>query len=371
MRVLQFGKFYPPAIGGVERVMFDITEGLNERGIRCDVLCSNRENKYVEETVGKYRVTRTRSYGTYAATSISPQMAFKLKERQGDYDIIHVHVPDPTATLALFMARPRSRVILHWHNDIVRQRFLLKLFLPFQTWLTRRADAIITTSPNYIVGSPFLARHRDKCHVAPIGVDKSSFFVSDQTASEIRKRYGDRRIVFTVGRLSQYKGYQYLVRAARLLSDQYVVLIGGTGPMEADLAVQIQREGLGDKVFLLGRIDHEDLGSYYEACDLFCLSSISRNEGFGIVQLEAMLFKKPVVSTNIKGSGVTWANLNGKTGLVVEPKDPTALAKAIERICSDRDLYNRFAREGFDRTTREFSKEKMLSAVIDVYGTAT
>jgi rhamnosyl/mannosyltransferase len=369
MRVLQFGKFYPPDLGGIERVMFDITEGLNERGIRCDVLCSNSENRCLEETIGKYRVTRTSSHGTYFSTSISPQMAFKLRERQGDYDIIHVHVPDPTATLALFAVRPRSRVILHWHNDIVRQRFLLKLFLPFQKWMTRRADAIITTSPNYIVGSPFLAHHRAKCHVVPIGVDKSSFKVSDQTASEIRKRYGDRRIVFTVGRLSKYKGYQYLIRAARLLSDQYVVLIGGTGPLEADLAVQVQREGLGGKVFLLGKIDHEDLGSYYEACDLFCLSSITRNEGFGLVQLEAMLFKKPVVSTNIRGSGVTWANLNGETGLVVEPADPTALAKAIERICSDRDLYNRLARVGFDRTTREFSKEKMLSAVIGLYET--
>ncbi|MFH1311832.1 MAG: glycosyltransferase [Candidatus Eisenbacteria bacterium] len=369
MRVLQFGKFYPPDIGGIERVMFDITEGLNARDVRCDVLCSNSEKKYVEETVGKYRVTRTRSYGRYFSTSISPQLAFKLKAVQGDYDIIHVHLPDPIATLALFAARPRSRVILHWHNDIVRQRFLLKLFLPFQSWMTRRADAIITTSPNYIVGSPFLARHRAKCHVVPIGVDKSSFRVSDQAASEIRKRYRDRRIVFAVGRLSRYKGYQYLIRAARLLSDQYVVLIGGSGPLDAELAAQIQREGLGDKVFLLGRIDHEDLGSYYEACDLFCLSSISRNEGFGLVQLEAMLFKKPVVSTNIKGSGVTWANLNGETGLVVEPADPTALAKAIERICSDRDLYNKFARVGFDRTTREFSKERMLSAVTDLYET--
>jgi rhamnosyl/mannosyltransferase len=369
MRVLQFGKFYPPDIGGIERVMFDITEGLNARDIRCDVLCSNSENRYVEESIGKYRVTRARSYGIRFATSMSPQMAFKLKEMQGDYDIIHVHVPDPTATLSLFAVRPRSKVVVHWHNDIVRQKYLLKLFLPFQDWLVRRADAIVTTSPNYIVGSPYLTHHRDKCHVVPIGVEKSSFQVSDKTVSEIRKRYGDRRIVFTVGRLSRYKGYQYLIRAARLLSDRYVVLIGGAGPLEAELAVQIQREGLGDKVFLLGRIEHEDLGCYYEACDLFCLSSITKNEGFGIVQIEAMLFKKPVVSTNIKGSGVTWANLNGETGLVVEPRDPTGLAKAIERICSDRDIYNRFARAGFDRATSEFSKEKMLSAVTGVYET--
>jgi glycosyltransferase involved in cell wall biosynthesis len=369
MRILQFGKFYPPDIGGIERVMFDITEGLNRRDIPCDVLCSNSKNKYIEETIGTYRVTRTRSYGVYFSTSISPELALKLKKMQAGYDIIHVHLPDPTATMALFAVRPRCKVILHWHNDIVRQRFLLKLFLPFQNWMIQRADAIITTSPNYVEGSPFLAAHKAKCRVVPIGVDKTSFRVSDRAAMEIRKRYGNRRIVFTVGRLSRYKGYEYLIRAARLLGDEYVILIGGTGPLKEDLAAQIEREGLAGKVFLPGRIEHEDLGSYYEACDLFCLSSVSRNEGFGLVQLEAMLFRKPVVSTNIKGSGVTWANLDGETGLVVEPEDPTALARAIERICSDRDLYDRFARAGFDRTTHEFTKERMLSAVIDLYGT--
>jgi rhamnosyl/mannosyltransferase len=318
--------------------------------------------------MGSYRVTRTRSHGIYFSASISPQLVVKLKEMQNGYDIIHVHLPDPMATIALFVARPRSKLILHWHNDIVRQRMLLKMFLPFQNWMTRRAGAIVTTSPNYIEGSPYLAPYKAKCHVVPIGVDKGSFKVSDHAVSKIKQRYGNRRIVFSVGRLSRYKGYEYLVRAAGMLSDDYVVLIGGTGPLYRELSDQIDRDDLRHKVFLLGRVAHEDLGSYYEASDLFCLSSVSRNEGFGLVQLEAMLFKKPVVSTNVKGSGVTWANLNGETGLVVAPEDPTALAKAIERICSDREIYSRFAQAGFERTTREFTKDRMLSAVIDLYG---
>jgi rhamnosyl/mannosyltransferase len=367
MRVLQFGKFYPPHIGGIERVMFDITEGLNARGIRCDVLCSNDERRYVEETIKTYRVMRTASYGIHLSASLSPQLAVKLRRIGTRYDIIHMHLPDPMATLALFYARPKSEVVLHWHNDIVRQKTLLRFFLPFQTWMLRRADAVVTTSPNYIDGSAHLGPYRAKCHVVPIGVDRADFEVSEATVKDIRERYGNRRLVFSIGRLSHYKGYRYLVEAARYLGDDYAILIAGCGPLHKSLAGRIKDQGLGDKVFLLGPVAHEQVGSYYEACDIYCLSSISRNEGFGLVQLEAMLFRKPVVSTSVEGSGVTWANLDGETGLVVEPKNARLLADAVERICSNREMYERFAANGYERVTRLFTREIMLSETLKLY----
>jgi glycosyltransferase involved in cell wall biosynthesis len=367
MRVLQFGKFYPPHIGGIERVMFDLTEGLNARGVRCDVLCSNDQSNYVEETIKDYRVMRTRSFGVYLSASISPQLASSLKRVGSHYDIVHVHLPDPMATLALFYARPASKIVLHWHNDIVRQRFLLRLFLPFQTWMLRRSDAIVTTSPNYIDGSAHLSPYRHKCRVVPIGVDRADFEVSSRAVSEIRTRYGNRRLVFSIGRLSGYKGYRYLIEAARHLGDEYAVLIAGSGPLESELSRLVAAWGLDAKVFLLGPISHEDVGSYYEACNVYCLSSISRNEGFGLVQIEAMLFRKPVVSTNVEGSGVTWANIDGKTGLVVAPRDPAALAAAIDRVCSDREMYERFAANGHERVTAMFTRDAMISGTIEIY----
>jgi len=367
MRVLQFGKFYPPDVGGIERVIFDLTEGLNARGIPCDVLCSNSTSRFVDERVGTYRVVRTKSYATLSSTSITPQLTAKLREMQAGYDIIHVHLPDPMANLALFLARPRARLVLHWHNDIVRQKSLLRLYLPLQQWMLVRADAIITTSPNYIKGSAYLARHEAKCHVVPIGVDKRRLGASAATVQAIRDRYRGRRIVFSIGRLSPYKGYKYLIDAASHLGDAYAVLIAGTGPLEHALSHQIAQAGLAGRVSLVGKVKDQDLGSYYEASDVFCLSSISRNEGFGLVQVEAMLFGKPVVSTDVEGSGVTWANLDGETGLVVRPEDSRALATAIERICSDRGLYDRLGAAGYRRATEVFTQDRMLAATTAVY----
>jgi glycosyltransferase involved in cell wall biosynthesis len=368
MRVLQFGKFYPPHIGGIERVMCDITEGLGRGGVHCDVLCSNKDRRYVEEVgAAGNRIMRTSSFGIVLSASISPQIIGKLRSIQDAYDIIHVHLPDPMAGLALFLARPRAKIVLHWHNDIVRQRFLLNFYLPIQAWLLRRADAVVTTSPNYIDGSPYLADHKAKCHVVPIGVDKNRLKVSAQKASEIRSRFPGKRIIFSIGRLSHYKGYTYLIDAARHLGDDYVILIAGLGPLEGDLERQIRKGRLEDRVALLGPVRYEDVGSYYEACDVYCLSSISRNEGFGLVQVEAMLFRKPVVSTSIEGSGVTWANLDGETGYVVEPCNPKALADAIIRICSDDDLAARLGENGFRRATTLFTVERMLASTLEVY----
>jgi glycosyltransferase involved in cell wall biosynthesis len=369
MRILQFGKFYPPHIGGIEKVMYDLTEGLNARGIECDVLCSNTGSQYVEEAANGYRVIRTKSYGIFFSASITPQIIWKLKEIQDDYDIIHVHLPDPMAGIALFLCRPEAKIILHWHNDIVRQRLLLQLYLPFQTWMLKRANAVITTSPNYIEGSPYLARHRIKCHVVPIGVDRARMRVSPEKVSGIRERFRGKHVIFSMGRLSHYKGYRYLIDAARYLGDDYVILIAGSGPLKGKLSRQISQLGLTHKVHLLGPVRYEDVGSYYEASDLYCLSSISRNEGFGIVQLEAMLFRKPVISTRIEGSGVSWANIDDETGLVVEPEDPRALAEAIKRICSTPELHERFGANGFKRASEVFTMERMLSAAVDLYET--
>jgi len=368
MKILQFGKFYPPHIGGIEKVMFDLTEGLNRRGIRCDVLCSNKEPKYSEERNRGYSIIRTRSYGIYHSVSVTPQMIGKLREVQDNYDIIHVHLPDPMAAVALFLCKPRVGIVLHWHGDVIRQRLLLPMYRPFQTWMLRRAEAVLATSPNYVDGSTSLAPFRSKCHVVPIGVDISGMSVSSGKVREIRERFKGKRIVLSIGRLTHYKGYEYLIEAGGHLGDDYVVLIVGSGGLDRELSRRIKDLGLTDKVHILGRVEHEELGSYYEASDVFCLSSVSKNEGFGIVQIEAMLFGKPVVSTNIQGSGVVYANVDDETGLVVEPRDPQALAGAISRICSDRDLYERLAAGGRRRAGEVFTLDNMLNSTIEVYG---
>lgn len=204
-----------------------------------------------------------------------------------------------------------------------------------------------------------------KFRIVPLGCE--AIVPSADRVSDIRKQYKGKRIIFALGRLIAYKGFRFLIEAARYLDDGYVVLIGGTGPLYNKLLKQINEENLQGKVCLLGYVTDDEVAQYYGACDVFCLSSVWKTEAFGLVQIEAMSCGKPVVATNIEGSGVPWVNRNGYSGLNVEPENPEALAKAIMKITSSEEAYRTYSRQARAHYNKMFVKERMLAGYEQVY----
>lgn len=365
MRILQLGKFYPVE-GGVEKVMYDLLIGLSERGIPCDMLCAyTRKGNFKIELTPQNRIFCTRTLLKKYATMISLSMIVKLRKIACHYDIIHVHHPDPMAALALWLSGYKGKVILHWHSDIVKQKKLLWLYTPLQNWLIRRADMIVGTTPVYLAASLHLTRVQDKCTYLPIGIDPIN--PDEEKVIALRSKYAGKKIIFSLGRLVHYKGYRYLVEAAKYLDDNYIVLIGGTGALREELQSQIDSEGLDRRVKLLGRVPDEDLPTYYGACDLYCLSSIMKTEAFAIVQIEAMSCGKPVVSCSIEGSGVPWVNADGESGLVVEPENGKALAGAIRRVMDNGVLYKHLSSGAKVRYSQLFTKDSMITRCLELY----
>lgn len=373
MKILHFSKFYPPFFGGIEKVAYDLVEGSLSAGHQVDVLCFSHEGRgSIETDVRGCIIVRSSVFATVASTPLSLGNLFdfiKLIGKEDEYDVIHVHLPNPLANLAIFLARPRAKIVLHWHADIVKQKNLLKIYDPLQQWLLDRADAIIATSPPYVDSSPWLSKHADKVTVIPIGADVSMMPVNSLRIQEIRSYYGGRKIVFALGRLVYYKGFESLVSAATYLSDDVVVIIGGVGELEEDLKGQILAAGLENKVYLIGSIPFSCLGAYFNACDVFCLPSVERSEAYGVVQLEAMYFGKPLVSTDIPGSGVSWVNSNGVSGLVVPPRDPVALGEALNRILEDDVLRKELSDGSRKRYEDLFLVDRMVEATLGLYKT--
>lgn len=365
MKILQLGKFYPIE-GGVEKVMHELTLGLSKRKVHCDMMCTSINGEASDLEINEYgSIIRCKSLFKVAATTISPQMIVKLRKVCNNYDIIHVHHPDPMAALALFLSGYKGEVILHWHSDIFKQKRLLKLYKPLQNWLIKRASQIVGTTPVYVKESPHLQEAQDKTTYIPIGIDKLK--PSEEEALKIRSKYPNKKIVFSVGRLVEYKGYTHLIDAARYLSDEYVVLIAGSGPLKDELQNQIESLGLSDKVKLLGFISNEMKNAHFEASDLFCLSSIQKSEAFAIVQIEAMSCGKPVVATNIPGSGVPWVNMHEVSGLNVTPENGFELAEAITSICNNEDTYLEFSKRAEARYHFLFTKSEMIDKCLSVY----
>lgn len=365
MKILHVGKFWPGK-GGMERMILDLVNGFSAKGIRCDLLCASAEKgpgtEYLNENA---KIICTPTLFTMAATKITPSMIWTLRRICNEYDILHVHHPDPMATLALRMSGYKGKVIVHWHSDILKQKNLLKLYRPLQDWMLNRADLIIGTTPVYIKESPHLVNVSDKMACLPIGVRRVN--PDESAVQQIRNRFSGKKIVFSVGRLVGYKGHKYLIDAAKYLPDDYVILLGGSGPLFTALKLQIIESHLEDKVILLGRITDDELPNYYGACDLFCLSSIWKTEAFGMVQIEAMSCGKPVVATQIPASGVSWVNIHEYSGLNVPVEDPEALASAIRDIMSSESVYNSYSQNARKRYEELFTTASMLANCDEIY----
>jgi glycosyltransferase involved in cell wall biosynthesis len=366
MKIIHLGKFYPPEYGGIETVTFDLVEGLNNQGVKADVLCSNKgKETKVDLSNPSYRVIRAGTLAVINSTSISLKLISELKKCIDQYDAVHIHLPNPMANLAIWLIRPTCKVYLHWHSDIVKQKHMLKLYAPWLKWLIKRSDGIIATSQQYANSSKWLAPNMDKVSIIPIGVTDKSKNASAALVAQIKSEHKNKKIILSIGRSAIYKGISYLIEACKYTNDNIVVLIGGPG-VESFLPL-IKKLGLEYKVKIIGTIPDQQLASYYAACDIFCLPSIYRSEAYGIVQVEAMSFSKPIISCDISGSGVSWVNEHEKSGLLVPPSNAYALASAINRLCEDDLLRNKMAIYARVRFEQELTSEKMVGKTIKMY----
>lgn len=368
MKTLQLSKFYPPINGGIESVAYELTEGLNDLGIVTDVLCSNLGRKTLHEKSAKgYAITRAGSLCRVLSTSLSPALIPLTKQLSSNYDLIHLHMPNPMAALALWLTRPKAKIVTHWHSDVVHQKRALKFYEPLQNWILKRSDAIIVATPPYLEASSALQPWRSKVTVFPYGISPLENKDSEDTAKKIHNKYDNKKIIFALGRMATYKGFDTLIDAARHIDNDAIILVGGGGDLLEQHRTRVKQEGLQDKIQFLGRISDAEIPAYFEAASVFCLPSDARSEAFGVVQLEAMACGKPIVATNIPGSGASWVNQHGITGLNVPIRDGKALAQALQTILSDEALAYKMGQAGKERFANEFNVQTMVNRTAELY----
>ena len=359
--VLHVGKFYPPHMGGIETHLQALCGEL-KKSLDLRVLVSSEGPEQIEELLDGVSVLRVPTRFTLASTPFSPGMIRQIRRSQSD--IIHLHLPNPMAVFAYLASGYRGRLVITYHSDTVRQKILGPLFEPFLHQALTRSSAIIATSPNYVRTSPVLARHRERCHVIPLGIPIEDFDQCDSgAAAAIQQQFGDRVIV-SVGRLVYYKGFEYLIQA--MVRVQGTLLIIGEGPLREKLSSLSSELGVAAKVCFLGKVDHARLVACYHAAKVFALASIARSEAFGIAQVEAMSAGLPIVNTDLD-SGVPFVSLHEQTGLTVPPRDPAALAAAINRLLDDSSLSLSFGSAARSRARQEFALNVMAAKTLALY----
>ena len=221
---------------------------------------------------------------------------------------------------------------------------------------------MICTSPNYAAGSKALSRVAPKLRCVPIGVE--AVIPNKDGAQQLRKLARGRKIVFSLGRMIPYKGFDNLILAARELPDDYMVIIAGSGPLYKRLKELVHKNGLGNKVIMPGRISDKDRDALLGVSSVFVLPSVEKTEAYGIVLIEAMSAGVPVIATEIPGSGTSWVNEHGVSGLNVPVGSPGKLAEAIVKVCGDTDIYGRGARRRWETM---FTGELFIDNITSIY----
>jgi len=364
MTVLHVGKFYPPAPGGMEKVVQLLCEG-ERRTIDSRVLVANHGPGTIEERVRGVPVTRVRSLGTIGSVGVCPSFPVHLARIRRDLTVIHE--PNPLALVSDFLARQDGPLVVWFHSEVLRPAWKYRtIYRPFLRRVLGRAARIVVSSPRLAEYAMELQDFREKCVVIPFGIDPAALALTpaiEARAAAIRAQHLGPIALF-VGRLVPYKGVTVLLEALKGLD--LTTLIVGTGPLREALERQSVEIGLQSKVSFLGAADDQELVALYHACDFLVLPSMTRAETFGVVQLEAMACGRPVISTNLE-TGVPWVNQHEVTGLVVQPGDVAGLAGACRRLSCDSSLRERLGAAAAARVAAQFTVSAMAGATTTLY----
>jgi glycosyltransferase involved in cell wall biosynthesis len=292
--------------------------------------------------------------------------------RRRQFDLVHVHWPVPHALFgwaARAGSRGRTRLVTLWYGIELRW---VKSRLP---WLKRFLKWALKTSDQVVAISSYTAREiAELAHVPVRVIPYGLGFAESLAASREQRATSGSFLILYVGNLIPRKGVRFLIDALHRLprTTPARLLILGEGTDRPKLEQQVRDLGLNGRVSMPGRVPDADLHRAFHEANVLVLPSIvdqrGDTEGLGVVLLEAMAYRIPVIGSAI--GGITDIISDGETGLLVAPEDPRAIAAAIERIAHDPGLAERLALAGSRRVRERFGWDAIIAAWQECYAAA-
>lgn len=356
-------KVYLPVRGGVQKVVSQIVDQLP--GFVHTVLTTRENNAIERENLEGVTISRSRSFGEIASLPVAPSLVLKFISLYKKTDLIAVHYPFPLAELALVFCWQRKPLVVHWHSNVVAQKYLRWLVAPLTFFMLRRATTIIATSSNMVHNSTWLKRFEHKVKLIPYGIPSAIPARVSAGDSDQAMRVTTAEPYFClIGRHVSYKGFDIAIQALAHCSARIVII--GDGPLVDRHQLMVGQYQLNDRVQFIQQLDDAKLADILHTSVALVLSSNSHNEAFALVQLEAMRQGKAIINTDLKSS-VPWVARHQQEAITVPPNEPKELAKAMTRLLDEPALANRLGKAGRARFLSHFSAETFSQRTNQAY----
>lgn len=385
MRVLHIGKYFAPFAGGIENFMLDLLRACAADGVVQACLVHEAPGQ-TQSAQGRdfdflERFARVPIVAQLSYAPVSPGFGRAMERMLAEFrpDVLHLHLPNTSAFWALKSRRAR-RVpwVLHWHSDVVgpgldrKLKLLYPFYRPFEQALLKRAAVVIATSPPYLDSSRALKPWKGKCRVIPLGLAADRIeargplnSAPESDGSAVGWRATGKFRVLGVGRLSRYKGFGTLIRAAAA-AEAVELIIAGDGDQRSRLQ-RLVPDHASRRVRLVGGVDDATRNRLLAECDLFCLPSVNRAEAFGLSLVEAMAAGKAQLATRVAGSGMGWVVEEERTGWMVSPGNPDELATLLGRLACEGAQVAAAGKHSREHFEARFGIDAVAAEVVEVY----
>jgi len=359
--------YFPDPPGGLQEAVRQIAISTSRMNVDSKIftLSPNPHPGTLQRPEGE--IIRAKSWAAPASCDLGGYSAFaRFAEACAESDVLHYQFPWPFADVLHTVVRPTIPAIITYQSDVVRQRLLGKIYAPLMWKMLRSMRFVVATSPAYAETSSVLSHPsiRGKVRVIPNGIDEETYCKDsdDSVFSRIGLSITEPYFLF-IGVLRYYKGLHTLVQAAS--NTKARIVIAGSGPESRALKELAEQCGARNVIFA-GQVSDGEKNALLKSCRGFVLPSHLRSEAFGMVLVEASIFRKPLISCEI-GTGTSYVNAHEESGLVIAPEAPEQLTQAMNQLLLDDAVADRLGMGARARYERLFSGQALGQAYASLY----
>jgi len=311
------------------------------------------------------------------------------------YDIIHTHWPLPHAVFGYVASKTgKAKHVLYFHGvELMWVKKELPFLKPFLRWAIKSADAVMCNSSH--TASRIKEIYNREINIIPSGQSAKPEIEPADIEPLKPKTSAEKNILF-VGRLVERKGVKYLIEAVAKIRNEIdakeniettdytdsrkksvksvksvvtKVSIVGTGPEMEPLKQLAEELGVKDKVDFLGQVSPNELDRCYRNADVFVLPAVidakGDTEGLGVVLIEALTYKLPVIATGV--GGIVDIIKDNETGVLVQEKDAEALAKALLKVLKDDKYATSLGEKGYQFVNTKYNWDTITNQIINLF----